>query len=65
MAEISASQVVELRKITGQGMMDCKKALEESGGDMNKAVEDIAQERTCYTSQTCRTRNHRRISRSR
>ncbi len=39
MAEISASQVVKLRQITGQGMMDCKKALEESGGDTNKAVE--------------------------
>ena len=39
MAEISASQVVQLRQVTGQGMMDCKKALEESGGDMDKAVE--------------------------
>jgi len=34
---ISASQVMELRSATGAGMMDCKKALEESGGDMEKA----------------------------
>ena len=39
MAEISASNVVKLRQITSQGMMDCKKALEESGGDMDKAIQ--------------------------
>jgi len=39
MAEISASTVVKLRKISGQGMMDCKKALEESNGDLDKAME--------------------------
>ena len=39
MAEISAATVVKLRKMSGQGMMDCKKALEESGGDLDKAVE--------------------------
>jgi elongation factor Ts len=39
MAEISASTVVKLRKISGQGMMDCKKALEEANGDMDKAME--------------------------
>jgi elongation factor Ts len=37
MAEISAKDVAALRKATGAGMMDCKKALEESGGDMEKA----------------------------
>lgn len=36
---ISASLVNELRQKTGAGMMDCKKALEESAGDMEKAVE--------------------------
>lgn len=36
---ISASQVAELRNVTGAGMMDCKKALEEAGGDMEKAGE--------------------------
>jgi elongation factor Ts len=34
---ISASQVMELRSATGAGMMDCKKALEEVGGDMDAA----------------------------
>jgi elongation factor Ts len=36
---ISAQQVKELRERTGAGMMDCKKALEETGGDLEKAVE--------------------------
>jgi elongation factor Ts len=36
---ISAKDVAELRKNTGAGMMDCKKALEENGGDMAKAGE--------------------------
>ncbi len=35
---ISASDVKNLREATGAGMMDCKKALQESGGDMDKAV---------------------------
>src|SRR5881394_1087984 len=39
MASISAKQIQELRARTGAGMMDCKKALEETGGDMEKAVE--------------------------
>jgi elongation factor Ts len=39
MAEIPSSMVVKLRKMTGQGMMDCKKALEESGGNIDKAIE--------------------------
>ena len=37
---ISASEVKKLRDRTGLGMMDCKKALEEAGGDMSKA-EDL------------------------
>jgi elongation factor Ts len=36
---ISAAQVKELRDRTGAGMMDCKKALEETDGDIEKAVE--------------------------
>ena len=36
---ITAAQVKELRDRTGAGMMDCKKALVETGGDMEKAVE--------------------------
>lgn len=34
---VSATQVKELRQMTGAGMMDCKKALEEAQGDMEKA----------------------------
>ena len=37
--KITASEVNKLRKSTGSGMMDCKKALEESGGDYEKAIE--------------------------
>jgi elongation factor Ts len=37
MADISAKDVAALRKVSGAGMMDCKKALEESSGDMEKA----------------------------
>ncbi|HEX4927034.1 MAG TPA: translation elongation factor Ts [Burkholderiales bacterium] len=39
MAEISAGLVKELRELTGLGMMECKKALTESGGDLRKAEE--------------------------
>ena len=39
MAEITASAVAQLRKMSGQGMMDCKKALAETGGDLDKAME--------------------------
>lgn len=39
MAQISAALVKELRELTGLGMMECKKALAESGGDLKKAEE--------------------------
>src|ERR1700733_2450795 len=39
MATITASTVNELRSKTGQGMMECKKALTECGGDIEKAIE--------------------------
>ena len=39
MAEITASLVKELREKTGAGMMDCKKALTETGGDLEDAVD--------------------------
>ncbi|HKQ95941.1 MAG TPA: translation elongation factor Ts [Aestuariivirgaceae bacterium] len=39
MAEITAGQVKELREKTGAGMMDCKTALTETGGDMEAAVD--------------------------
>ena len=38
MADISAAQVKELRDMTGSGIMDCKRALQESEGDIEKAV---------------------------
>ncbi len=41
--EISASSVKELREKTGAGMMDCKKALTEAGGDFAKAEEWLRQ----------------------
>ena len=37
---ISASMVKELREKTGAGMMDCKKALVETNGDMEKAIKE-------------------------
>ncbi|MEN9877786.1 MAG: Translation elongation factor Ts [Cyanobacteriota bacterium] len=43
MAEISAKLVKELRDQTGAGMMDCKKALTEAGGDLGKATEWLRQ----------------------
>lgn len=43
MAEISAKLVKELREKTGAGMMDCKKALSETGGDLDKATEWLRQ----------------------
>jgi elongation factor Ts len=43
MAEISAKAVKELRERTNAGMMDCKKALQETDGDMEKAIEWLRQ----------------------
>ena len=43
MAEISAQFVQQLRQKTGAGMMDCKKALKETDGDMDKAVDWLRQ----------------------
>ena len=39
MIKIKASLVKALREKTGAGMMDCKKALEENGGDMSASVD--------------------------
>ncbi len=41
MAEISASAVMALRKMSGQGMMDCKKALSAADGDVELAMEAL------------------------
>ncbi len=39
MADITAAMVKDLREVSGAGMMDCKKALNETGGDMDAAVD--------------------------
>ena len=39
---ISAGQVKELRDITGAGMMDCKAALAETGGDVEAAIDAVS-----------------------
>ena len=39
MVKVTASEVNKLRKTTGAGMMDCKKALTEANGDFDKAIE--------------------------
>ena len=41
MAEVSAAMVMKLRKMSGQGMMDCKKALLETDGDLEKAMDTL------------------------
>ena len=41
MATITAADVNKLRQVTGAGMMDCKKALVESEGDFDKAIENL------------------------
>ncbi len=41
MMDISAQEVMALRKKTGAGIVDCKKALQESGGDEEKAIEHL------------------------
>ena len=44
MAEIAAKDVASLRKATGAGMMDCKKALEESEGDLERAMDRLREQ---------------------
>ena len=41
MSKISAKLVKELRDRTGLGMMECKKALEETGGDVEQAIDNL------------------------
>ena len=50
MAEISAKAVAELRKLTGCGMMDCKKALAEANGDMDAAVKILREKGMAATA---------------
>ena len=56
MAEVTVDMIKELRARTGAGMMDCKRALEETGGDMDKAI-DLLRKRALPRqpkSQPCR-----------
>ena len=50
MAEISAKAVAELRKQTGCGMMDCKKALTETNGDLDAAVKYLREKGMAATA---------------
>ena len=50
MAAVTAAMVKELREMTGAGMMDCKKALSSTDGDMEKAV-DFLREKGLATAQ--------------
>lgn len=61
MATITASMVNELRSKTGQGMMECKKALTETGGDVEKAIEYF-RKKGVKTSITERTASEGRLS---
>ena len=60
--EIKASQVKELRELSGVGMMECKKALVEVGGDIEKAL-DLLRSNSCllYTSPSPRDRTRSRM----
>jgi elongation factor Ts len=58
MAEITAAAVAKLREMTNAGMMDCKKALTEANGDLEKAV-DILRKKGAATASTKGTREAR------
>ena len=47
---VTAAQVNELRKKTGAGMMDCKEALVEADGDMEKAIEILRKKGTAVAA---------------
>ena len=49
MAEITAALVKELRERTGAGMMDCKKALAATEGDMDKAIDFLREKETVFS----------------
>ena len=46
MVKVTAAEVNKLRKTTGAGMMDCKKALVESNGDFDAAIEILRKKGT-------------------
>src|SRR5437667_4413737 len=60
MAQITAKLVNDLRARTGQGMMECKKALKETGGDIEKAI-DYFRHKGVKTSLTERVAGEGRV----
>ena len=65
MAEITAALVKELREITGAGMMDCKKALVETSGDMEAAVDWLRKKGLAAAAKKAGPRRGRRAGRRR
>jgi elongation factor Ts len=50
MAKVDLKQVQELRELTGLGLMDCRKALEETNGDIDKAIEILRKKGTAVAA---------------
>ena len=62
MTEISAEQVKRLRELSGAGMMDCKKALQDVGGDIDKAFELLREKNLASASKLAgRSANQGRV----
>jgi elongation factor Ts len=62
MMEITAGMVKELREMTGSGMMDCKRALVESNGNIDKAVEYLREKGLAAAAKKSRKDRSRRSS---
>ena len=62
MAEITASLVKELRERTGAGMMDCKKALIEMDGDIEKAIDLLREKGIAKAAKKSWKNSSRRIN---
>ena len=59
--EIKAADVMKLRKMTGAGMMDCKKALMEAEGDFARAQDIIREKGKLCRGQACRPYRYRGV----
>ena len=59
MAEITAALVKDLREKTGAGMMDCKRALTEAGGEVEAAIDWATQEGSGRRREEIRPRRRR------
>src|SRR5580698_215064 len=58
MAEITAAMVGKLREMTGAGLMDCKKALTEANGDLDKAVDILRKKGTASAAKKASREAH-------